>query len=133
MDEPLRGSCLCGGVKYELRGQPMGMYHCHCGTCRKANGASNATNVFFPRAAFTIVEGEALLSKYESSPDKHRYFCSRCGSPVYSHAQKTAGMVSIRAGLLDGDPGVRPQAHVFVASKAPWTTIADGLPTRDAM
>ncbi len=37
-------------------------------------------------------------------------------------------VVSLPLGALDTDPGIRPQMHVYVASKAPWYTISDDLP-----
>jgi hypothetical protein len=37
-------------------------------------------------------------------------------------------MVVAPAGALDTDPGVRPFAHIFVASKAPWFEITDAIP-----
>jgi len=36
--------------------------------------------------------------------------------------------VIIPAGVLDGDPGVRPIVHIHTASKAEWYEIADALP-----
>jgi hypothetical protein len=33
--------------------------------------------------------------------------------------------VAIRLGSLDGDPGIRPQFHTFVASRAAWDVIPD--------
>lgn len=128
----LRGSCLCGAVKYEIRGTPRGMYHCHCGVCRKANGASLATNAIVLASEFELVAGRDRLSAYESSPGKRRWFCSGCGSPIYSQSDETRGIVSVRCGTLDGDPGLRPTVHLWTASKAPWTEICDGLPQRPA-
>jgi hypothetical protein len=122
------GRCLCGAVRYELTGTPIGMYHCHCSQCRHANGASFATNVIASAEDLKIVAGKDVLAAYESSPSKQRFFCSRCGSPIYSHAQATAAIVSVRAGTLDDDPGFRPNAHIHAASRAPWTEICDGLP-----
>lgn len=124
----LTGSCLCGQVRYEIRGEPKLMYHCHCGTCRKANGASLATNLILSADDFAVVAGRDLLAAFESSPRKHRYFCSRCGSPIYSHSQHTAQIVSVRCGTLDTAPAQRPSVHTHTASKAPWTEICDGLP-----
>src|SRR5262249_18740844 len=49
----VNGSCLCGGVRYVLRAASL-MYHCHCGTCRKANGTAFATNLLAPAEAFEI-------------------------------------------------------------------------------
>ena len=128
----LRGSCLCGSIRYEIRGDLLGMYHCHCETCRKASGASFATNIAVPAESFAVVEGEELLTAYESSPKKHRRFCSRCGSPIYSFGESTKFMVSVRSGTLDDDPVLRPTAHGYVASKAAWTEITDALPQKPA-
>ena len=72
----LRGSCLCGRVGYEIRGEPRLMYYCHCGACRKATGSSFATNLLVLADDFVLVSGRERLSAFESSPDKHRYFCS---------------------------------------------------------
>jgi hypothetical protein len=124
----LRGSCLCGKVSYEIRGAPIGMYHCHCGVCRKASGASLATNLIVSAQDFVIASGRDDLSAFESSPRKQRWFCSGCGSPIYSQDERTRGIVSVRCGTLDSDPGIRPSVHAFAASRAPWVEICDGVP-----
>jgi hypothetical protein len=36
----LRGSCLCGGVRYEISGALSKALNCHCSMCRKAHGAA---------------------------------------------------------------------------------------------
>lgn len=127
----LRGSCQCGGVRYEIRATPRAMYHCHCAQCRKANGASLATNVLVDSDAFVVTAGREQLGAWESSPQKHRYFCSACGSPIYSHSARSPQIVSVRCGTLDGDPGLRPAFHSWTSVKAPWTEIADGLPQHE--
>jgi len=38
------------------------------------------------------------------------------------------GIAVVPMGSLDDDPGIRPTAHIFVGSKAPWFEIADDLP-----
>jgi len=124
----IRGSCLCGKVTYELRGFPQTMYYCHCGMCRKATGSSFATNMLARSDDFVIVRGRSLLKSYESSPGEYRHFCSGCGSPIYGEAAVRPGVVSIRCGTLDDDPGVRPVLHIHTASKSPWFTISDQLP-----
>ena len=64
----LQGSCLCGGVRYEIRGGVGPSLHCHCVQCRKASGASFTTNASVAAEAFRFVEGESLLGQFESSP-----------------------------------------------------------------
>jgi len=124
----MQGSCLCGKVRYEQRGRPLLMYHCHCVMCRKATGTSYATNMLVRAEEFTILAGGDVLKAYRSSPDELRHFCSACGSPVFSEAEHRGGILSIRCGLLDGDPGIRPAHHLYVDFKAPWDVIHDGLP-----
>lgn len=126
--ELLRGSCLCGAIRYEIRGAPLMMYYCHCGTCRKATGTAFATNILVQAADFVLVAGRELLSAFESSPNKHRHFCSACGSPIYSQAEATKQIVSVRCGTLDTELAAQPSVHTYVADKAEWYAIADELP-----
>lgn len=122
------GRCMCGKVSLRIDGQPLVMYHCHCVTCRAASGASFATNVVFPFEALHVCTGAECIRSHESSPGKRRFFCGACGSPIYSRAEATHTLVSVRAGLLEADPGIRPSFHAYVASKAPWVTLDDDLP-----
>jgi hypothetical protein len=77
---------------------------------------------------FTVVKGRESLAAFEPSPYKHRYFCSGCGSPIYSHGQKGQHYVSVRCGTFESDPGVRPSYHAYVASKAAWVELCDDMP-----
>jgi len=128
MSRTLTGGCLCGRIRYEIEGKPRFMYQCYCGKCRAASGASFVTNIIVDTAKFTITAGKEGLAAYESSPQKFRHFCSNCGSPIYSHGEKTKHVVSVRCGTLNQGPGVRVAYHAFVASKAPWADICDDQP-----
>jgi hypothetical protein len=119
---------MCGKLRYEVRGAPRVTYYCHCGICRKQSGSSFATNMAVRREDFAIVAGEELLSSFQSSPGLRRHFCSGCGSPIYSHGDKYPHIVAVRCGTLDTDLPLRPSVHAFVASKANWDEITDGLP-----
>lgn len=119
----LNGACMCGRIRYEITAQPRFMYRCYCGKCRAASGASFVTNVIVDAESFRITGGTESLASFESSPNKFRYFCAVCGSPIYSHGEKTKQLVSIRCGTLRDDPGTRVAYHAFVGSKAPWVDI----------
>jgi hypothetical protein len=123
----LAGGCLCGKIRYEIAGRPRWMYQCHCGKCRAASGSSFATNVIVDADKFRIAAGAEALSRHESSPQKFRYFCSGCGSPIYSQGERTKHVVSVRAGTLKDDPELRVAYHAFAASKAPWVELHDDL------
>ncbi len=124
----IRGSCLCGSIRYrtdEVVG-PLG--HCHCQMC----GAAFSSVVAADQTTFRWEEGRELLSTFESSPGKWRWFCSRCGSQLISTrgsaADASPDSVLLRAGCIDSGyetPGV---AHCWVESKARWHEITDELP-----
>jgi len=124
----IRGSCLCGGVRYEVRGFASAMTHCHCSRCRKAHGAAFGTYARVDRADFRFVSGADEVGSYRSSPDVLRTFCRRCGSTLQFVRESKPEGFWLAVGTLDDDPGIRPSHHIFVDSKAPWFEITDGLP-----
>jgi hypothetical protein len=123
----LSGSCLCGGIKYEINGALFEALNCHCSMCRKAQGAAFRLRARVRADDFGIA-GEDLLTFYESSPGNHRGFCRICGSPILTKFDSDKSVFSLPLGALNEDPGIRPQLHVYAASKAPWFTISDDLP-----
>lgn len=126
----LCGSCLCSGVHYEVTGPVTNMTSCHCGMCRKAQGAAYSTSVTVQQSDFRWTRGEELITTFKSSADLDRVFCRICGSPMVVIEVKT-GEVYVNAGTLDDDPGIRLESHIFVGSKAPWDDILDDKPTFD--
>ncbi len=124
----MRGSCLCGGVQYMITGPLAGVVNCHCHTCRRAHGAAFRTGAMVRRADFRWISGEELLNFYASSPGQNRGFCRVCGSPMLHVLDHEPDYFNVPLGPLDDDPGVRPSANIYVADKAPWFDISDGLP-----
>ena len=124
----LTGHCLCGSVRYEISGEPLALMYCHCEECRRATGSSLNTSIFVRRGDFRIVSGDEVISFHESSPGNCRHFCSKCGSPVFKLFPEPPGLMTVRAGTLDSDPGIRPSGHIWVSEKAPWYEITGELP-----
>lgn len=131
----IRGSCLCGGVKFEV-GRIAGSFElCHCTRCRKASGSAFVAGLEVMRSDFRIVQGLDLIRTYEApiryAPPPYRTcFCGTCGSPL-PDAVSSSSWLEIPAGLLDDDPELRPDKHIFVDVKSPWFAIADALPQFD--
>ena len=125
----IKGSCLCGGIGFEIDAV-RSLTHCHCRNCRKLTGAAFGSYVHVDADKFRLLSGKDLMQRFESSTGSFRTFCKVCGSIAPSKATYLTTL-SIPAGLLDNDPGVRPKLHVFVSSKAPWWDIADGLPQHE--
>jgi hypothetical protein len=123
----LRGSCLCKGIRYEVNGELFDALNCHCSMCRKAQGAAFRSRARVRAADFRLLCGEDLLTFFNSSTGNYRGFCRICGSPMLTKFDDPS-ILSLPLGALDDDPGIRPQKHVFVASRAPWFAITDDLP-----
>lgn len=129
MIEPvLFGGCLCGGVRYQIVGPLGAPENCHCSMCRKAHGAAFSTNVAVPAERLEVLSGLELLSEYDSSPNRRKCFCRRCGSQLFIRRLNGPEVIVVALGSIDGEPGVKPERHVFVGSKATWHHIADTLP-----
>ena len=125
----IAGGCLCGAVRYEVAGPFLRASHCHCSRCRKHSGAAVLTQGRVRRGDFRLLSGEESLRVYRPAEGAAvKAFCVRCGSSLFGGTWPEGPEVSIRLGSVDGDPGIRPQAHTFVDSRAPWDEITDDLP-----
>lgn len=124
----LSGSCLCGGVRYTVSGEAQRFYHCHCSRCRKASGTGHASNLFV-QGSLTWNSGEELIRTFKL-PEAARFtnsFCEVCGSRMPRFIEKV-GMVFIPAGSLEDEPGIRPQARIFLDSRTKWSCDEAALP-----
>ena len=119
--ESVKGSCLCGSVKFEVKPPFSAFRYCYCSRCRKASGAAHAANIVVPQGQFAWLAGESLINRFDL-PGAQRFavwFCTHCGSRV-PHKIKTREDYLVPAGLLDRDPPIRPEHSIFWGSKAGW-------------
>ena len=125
----LKGSCLCGAVKYEATGEPVRFYHCHCSRCRKATGTGHATNLFLQPGRLKWLSGEDQIRSFKV-PEAERFtnlFCATCGGRL-PRQRTDAPVVVIPAGSLDQEVPIKPQARIFSGSRAGWSCEGDALP-----
>lgn len=131
MSVKISGSCLCGEVEYDVSGEPMRFYHCHCERCRKATGTGHASNLLMtPVTSITWTKGESLLGRYKV-PEAERFyncFCTKCGSPM-PRIVPELDAVLIPAGSLDSEPPIQPQGRIFWDSRVDWSCESGELPT----
>ena len=123
-----QGSCLCGEIAFEITGEPLFMWNCHCTRCRRARSAAHTTNVFYKLDQFRWTRGEALAVSYKL-PEAQFYgqgFCRTCGGKV-PRPSPGRGIVVVPAGCLDTDPGARASGHLFTNYKASWFEITDSV------
>jgi len=129
MASSIQGSCLCGGVAFEVTLPFLWANYCHCSRCRKHSGAEAGVQARVARDQFKLLSGEELIRVYEPDDGAVKAFCSVCGSSLFGYRWPEGDEVAIRLGTLDGDPSIRPEWHSFVDSKPPWSELPDdGLP-----
>jgi hypothetical protein len=128
-ERPVRGSCLCGGVRYEVLAPFRRANYCHCSRCRKHSGGAALAQGRVSHDAFRLLAGAELIETFRPPDGMAKAFCRICGSSLFGGTWPDGPEVSVRLGTLDEDPGIRPQYHSFVASMAPWEVpCPDGLP-----
>jgi hypothetical protein len=128
MAKIIRGSCLCGGVRFEVAPPFIRAGHCHCERCRKHSGTAVCTQARVKKEQFRLLRGENLIRVYGKGEGAVKAFCVTCGSSLFGGDWPEGDEVSIRFGAFDDDLGIRPQYHTFVDDRAPWDEIADDLP-----
>ncbi|KAK4624604.1 hypothetical protein CLAFUW4_05787 [Fulvia fulva] len=98
------GSCMCGAVGYKYEGEPAVTALCHCIDCQKWTGAAYTSNVVVPRTSFKVTKGQP--KDYDAvgasgKINKH-WFCSNCGSSLYTELEVMPDMTCVKSGGLDG-------------------------------
>jgi len=124
------GGCLCGSVRYEIRGPLRNIINCHCSKCRRFHGHTGAyTSV--RREHLVLIRQTGLKwyrSETDETPNVHRGFCMECGSSLFWDPRGSGTNIAVAAGSLDGPTGLKTLGHVWVVQKADYYEITDGLP-----
>jgi hypothetical protein len=121
----LRGSCLCGGIVFEVSDPPDALGVCHCTSCKKLSGGAGTVNLGVPPSAVRIVEGEDLLQTYEPPGGSAKTFCMACGANLFGGGWPDSERASVRVTALDEPPDAKVGRHIYVRSLAPWETLPD--------
>jgi hypothetical protein len=124
-DFPLTGGCLCGGVRFEVDEPPISAGYCHCTRCQRRTGTAASVQARIVPGSLRIVSGEELVRAFEPEDGFPKEFCSACGSALWSRNPDNPDALSVRMGVFDEDPGVRPSYRQYVAYAAQWEPVPD--------
>lgn len=125
-ERTLSGQCLCGAVAYTVPDRFAYALICHCSQCRRATGSAFKPFAGIPIGDLAVARGADNLSTYGDAEGQDRR-CGTCGALLWSVVREGA-WAHVTLGTLTDAPSIRPTAHIFVASKAPWEEINDKLP-----
>jgi hypothetical protein len=118
------GGCLCGAVRYSVRGDPLHVVRCHCADCRKESGSAFSVYAHWPVEVFEMT-GE--IASYDG-----RGFCARCGSRLLDLSDLEGSIIEIRLGSLDDAPfGLTPRTEIWVKRRESWIPPVDGAAQHD--
>ena len=126
---PMKGSCQCQQVSYEITEKPLALFACHCIECQKLSASAYSTTMFV-RADALHVKGE--MKRWDRMTDTGRrnaaYFCPGCGNRIYHQDPDNPTYARLKAGTLDNVKMPAPNAHLWVKRKQPWVDIPEGTP-----
>lgn len=121
----LEGSCLCGGVRFEVTEEFETVAQCHCTNCKKISGGTGTTSGRARSGAIVIREGQELLRTFQPAEGTAKTFCSECGSNLFGGGWPESERASVRLSAIDTPFDRKPESHIFVRSVAPWETLPD--------
>src|SRR5882757_4175904 len=120
---PLTGRCNCGRVRYEVSEPLLGAIYCHCTRCQRRTGTGAACSAVARPGTFRVVQGEDELRRWNAGDGFDKVFCGACGSAMFAQNPQDTGVVAVRMGTFDGDPGVRARRRQYVDDAAVWEPI----------
>lgn len=130
MNLPLRGSCLCGAIRFECRSAPMYAGFCHCRNCQKAHAAPYAAVALMPPGSIALLAGEPKRHEMiaDSGARTFREFCGQCGTHLFSGGERFPESKAVKIVALDDPAAISPVAHAWTEHRIEWACIDDGLP-----
>lgn len=121
--ETLRGGCLCGAVAYEVKAPYLRFAHCYCSRCRKATGASHASNLYVSPERFTWTSGQDLVVRFDlpSAKSFATTFCRRCGGPLPHHTRSGREIIvpASRISVTPLTPDTDSRRDILASGRAP--------------
>ena len=128
----MTGQCLCGDIRYEIANAPAMMGVCHCKNCQRQAGSAFSTLAGVPKTDMNFVAGSPALyedSDTESGNTVERYFCGKCGSPIYSALGSMPDMLFLKTGTLDDTSAFQPQFNAWCDTKQDWVALDANVPS----
>jgi len=129
----IQGSCLCGGVQFEIRGGFEPRSFCHCTSCKRLSGGVGTANARLRSEDVAITAGQELLRSFQPEGGTAKTFCTVCGSNLFGGGWPESEYASVRLPAIGSPFEGGPTRHIFTRSVAPWETLPDdGLPRESA-
>jgi len=122
------GGCQCGAIRFELAGDAVDVYACHCLECRKQSASAFGISVLHAPGDLKVVRGEPKTWQRDTNSGDVLtcWFCPTCGTRLWHAA---GDVISVKGGSLDTTP--EPRGHIWTSRKLPWVILPADLPTSE--
>ena len=125
----LNGQCQCGGVRYEITGEPLGFARCHCTDCQRQSGSAFGLSLYVaPEDVIWTGDLATWGDVADSGRQVVRHFCPTCGTRMYHEAAEGTDYISIKAGTLEPGHDLIPRAELWTGSALPWVVMLEDVP-----
>ena len=130
----MTGGCLCGALRYEIRGEPNASGYCFCADCRKVSGSGFIPfmNVAAGQVTFTGASVQHR-AKAARGGEAVRNFCPTCGALVFGGRVGEDTSHTIYAGSLDDPSRFKPTLAIFNRDRPAWVPLPEGLAVFETM
>ena len=121
----LRGGCQCGHIRYQINGEPVTLYACHCLHCQSQSSSAFGMSMWVKAQDFELLCGQ-LKFWTETADDgsaKICAFCPECGCRIYHALEDSDGVLSLKAGSLDDKSILTPIAHIWTKRAHDWLAL----------
>jgi hypothetical protein len=124
------GSCPCGACSFQVDGQSIGRFVCHCTICQSVYKKPYAdVTAFRANAVKAPSDNKMFFKRMRLPPAVNRGLCSNCNSPVVGFLSFLPGLrVALvpSANLSDRSELPERLAHIFYQSRV--ADVADSAP-----
>lgn len=123
MPDVHEGGCLCGALRYRVRGNPLNTFVCHCTFCQRRTGSAFSLVIVFGDGQVEM-SGSTITEYEHRSDESHRWvrlqFCNRCGTTVSGTLEHAPGARVISGGTFDDPNWLRLDHHIWTRSAQHW-------------
>ena len=125
----LTGSCQCGDVRYEIRGEPVDLYVCHCLECRRQSASAFGISLIVRVADLVVTQGAPRIwsRAADSGTQLDCSFCPTCGSRLFHAPRPATGTLSVKGGTVDGGVDLAGATHIWTSRKMPGVDVPPGV------
>ena len=122
------GGCQCGTIRYEVSGEPLALYVCHCRECQKQSASAFGMSLIVRRSEFRVTRGTTKFWSRGTASGRTLKcaFCPDCGSRLWHETEGESETVSVKGGSSGKPVDLGAAIHIWTTRKLPGVVIPSG-------